>query len=387
MRRILTLLVLPLAVAACRKPAPPPAPAAAPPSRGPVIDSHTLLTPLDESIDTALQLFERVGVVAFCNKNGGALGTRMFAATARIKHRLKDRFEFFANVSWRGVNEPGWGKQEAKRLEQEVRYGAKGLKIFKALGLGVRDADGKLIPVDDPRLDPIFEAAARLNVIVALHTGDPKAFFEAVTPDNERYDELKLAPSWSFHGKDYPSRAELLAARDRVLKKHRATTFLLIHLANNPEDLAYVGRLLDDNPNVWVDTTARVPEIGRHPAKVARALFVRHQDRILFGTDLAISPRGMQLGSVSPEPPTLDDAVRFYEAHYRYFETADAQFDHPTPIQGRWKIDGISLPRDVLRKLYHDNANRLIFQRKVTVPVIDPFAEKPTPAAVPPPAD
>lgn len=373
------LAALLLAAPACRKPAKP----VPPPPRGPVIDSHTLITPLDESIDVALAVFERVGVVAFCNKNGGALGTRMFAATARIKHRLGDRFEFFANLDWRGIDDPDWGRREADRLEREVRYGAKGLKVFKALGLGVRDAEGRLLAVDDPRLDPIFERAARLNVIVALHTGDPKAFFEPVGPDNERYDELKLAPSWSFHGKDFPSREALLAARDRVLRKHRATTFLLIHLANNPEDLAYVGRLLDDNPNVYVDTSARLAEIGRHPPEQVRALFSRHADRILFGTDVAISPRGMQLGSVSPDPPTAEDAVRFYESHFRYFETADRGLAHPTPIQGRWKVDGAALPRDVLRKLYHDNAKSLIFDRKVAVPVVDPFAEKVEPAPAP----
>ncbi len=359
-------------------------PAAPPWTRGPVIDSHTLVTPLDESLDTTLRIHDRVGVVAFCNKNGGPLGSPVFTATVRAKHRLKERFAFFANVAWQGVNEPGWGEREADRLDREVRFGAKGVKIFKSLGLGIRDADGKLLHVDDPRLDPLFERAAALNVVVALHTGDPKAFFEPVSPQNERWDELKLAPSWSFHGEDYPPRAQLLAERDRVLDKHRSTTFLLIHLANNPEDLAYVARLLEAHDNAYVDTSARVPEIGRHPAEEARELFIRFQDRILFGTDLAVSPRGMQLGSVSEDPPGFEDAVRFYEAHFRFFETADRQFPHPTPIQGRWKIDGIHLPPPVLRKLYHDNARRLIFDRKVTVPVVDPF-DKPRLRDTPPP--
>jgi uncharacterized protein len=190
--RAVAMAVCLLAVGSCRKA---PAPRSdGPPGRGPIIDSHTLITPLDGPIDTALRLFERVGVVKFCNKNGGYLGSPLFAATLRVKHRLKDRFAFFANVSWDGINRPGWGEAEAERLEQEVKFGAKGIKFFKAMGLGARDAQGRLIPIDDARFDPIMRRAARLNAVVAIHVGDPKAFFEPVTPQNERYDELKLAP-------------------------------------------------------------------------------------------------------------------------------------------------------------------------------------------------
>lgn len=359
-----------LALAACPKAQQPPAEPAA--ARGPVIDSHTLITQLDEPIDTALRLFKRVGVVKFCNKNGGALGSKAFAATLHVKHRLKDQFAFFANPAWEGVEAPGWGEHEAERLEREVRYGAKGIKFFKAMGLGARDADGKLIPIDDPRFDPIMERAAKLNAVVAIHVGDPKAFFEPVTPQNERYDELKLAPDWSFYGGDYPPPMELWKQTERLVSRHPGTTFLFIHLGL-AEDLGYMAGLLDAHPNVFLDTSARVPEFGRHPAEEARAFFVKYQDRILFGTDLALGPHYWQLGSVSETPVGFEDAVKFYEAHFRYFETDAKQIDHPTPIQGRWKVDAIHLPPDVLRKLYYSNAERLIFQRKMTVPVVDPL--------------
>ncbi|MDI7269529.1 MAG: amidohydrolase family protein, partial [Myxococcota bacterium] len=237
-----------------------------------------------------------------------------------------------------------------------------GIKIFKNLGLTLRTADGKLLRPDDPRLVPIFDACGSLGLILAWHVADPVAFFEPVTPANERYAELSLAPDWSFHGADYPSHDELLAARDRVLDRHPGTTFLLIHLANHPEKIDYVDRLLDSHPNVHVDVSARLPEIGRHPAERVRAFFVKHQDRILFGTDFIVERGGaMQLGSGSLEPPTVDDAVVFYERHWRFFETADRQIDHPTPIQGDWKIDAIDLPETVLRKLYVLNAERLLF--------------------------
>jgi len=335
--------------------------------RGPIIDSHTLIAPVDESIDLALAVFKRVGVTKFCNKNGGYLGSTRFKLTLRIKQRLEERFEFFANLSWNYVDAPDWGEIEAERLEHEVRLGAKGVKIFKSLGLGVRDATGELLHVDDPRLIPIFERAARLNAIVAMHTGDPKAFFEPVTEENERYDELSIAPDWSFYGDEFPTREQLLEERDRVIARHARTTFLLIHLANNPEDIDYVADLLRKYPNVYVDTSARLPEIGRHPVDKVRRFFIEFQDRILFGTDFAVSPYGMQLGSVSPTPPTFDDAVGFYQAHFRFFETDLKQIDHPTPIQGRWKIDAIHLPAPVLRKLYFENANKLIFLRRMNV--------------------
>ncbi len=363
-----------LAFYACRKDVASTSDAAV--DRGPIIDSHTLITPLDESIDTALSLFKRVGVVKFCNKNGGYLGSRSFAATLRVKHRLKDQFEFFVNVSWDRVNEPGWGDYEAGRLEQEVTYGAKGIKFFKVMGLGARDARGRLIPIDDRRFDPIMQRAARLNAVIAIHVGDPKAFFEPPTPQNERYDELKLAPDWSFYGGDYPPLMELWAQTERLVNRHPGTTFLFIHLGLS-EDLEYMEKLLDAHPNVFVDTAARIPEIGRHPARRVRDFFLKFQDRILFGTDLAIGPDHWQLGSVSETPVGFEDAVKFYEAYYRFFETDLKNIDHPTPIQGRWKVNAIHLPADVLRKLYYSNAERLIFARKVTVPVVDPLEELP----------
>jgi Predicted metal-dependent hydrolase of the TIM-barrel fold len=369
-----------LALAACRKPLTPKS--SEPADRGPVIDSHTLIAPIDESIDTALALFKRVGVVKFCNKNGGYLGSRSFAATLQVKHKLKERFEFFANVSWNRVVEPGWGEFEADRFEREVGFGAKGIKFFKAMGLGARDANDKLIPIDDQRFDPIMDRAAKLNTVVAIHVGDPKAFFEPPTPQNERYDELKLAPDWSFYGEDYPPLMELWKQTERLVCRHPATTFLFIHLGLS-EDLDYMEKLLDAHPNVFVDTSARVPEFGRHPVDKVRAFFLKFQDRILFGTDLSISPDHWQLGSVSETPVGIEDAVKFYQAHFRFFETDLKNIDHPTPIQGRWKVNAIHLPTHVLHKLYYANADKVIFARKVTVPVVDPID---VPPAVPAPS-
>jgi predicted TIM-barrel fold metal-dependent hydrolase len=359
------------AVAGCRSPrgsastSPQPgsgsAVATPPAERLPMIDSHVHITPTSEALALSLRIFERAGVTKFAVKSAGVPGEPRYEATRQAAQLLGDRMAFFSNIDWDGIDEPGWGRREADRLEQAMREGASGIKIFKALGLGVRLKNGKLLRVDDPRLEPIWERAARTRAIVAWHVADPVAFFKPIDKNNERYEELSLAPEWSFYGQDFPSYEELMKQRDEVVARHPKVVFLGIHLASYPEDLDAAARLLDRCPNMFVDIAARVPEIGRHPVDKVRAFFLKYQDRILFGTDLIVTPRGMQLGSVSEKPPTFEDAVRFFDIHRRFLETADRNFDHPTPIQGRWKINGINLPRAVLRKIYVDNAERLIF--------------------------
>jgi len=332
--------------------------------RLPIIDSHVHITPTSEAIGLALRIFQQVGVTKFTVKSAGVPGEPRYDATRRAAQLLGEKMTFFINNDWEGIDDPTWGRREADRLEQAMREGASGLKIFKALGLGVRLADGSLMRVDDPRMEPIWDRAAKTGAIVAWHVADPVAFFKPIDKDNERYEELSLAPDWSFYGKDYPSYEELMRQRDEVVAKHPKTIFLGIHLASYPEDLDAASRMLDRCPNMVVDLAARVPEIGRHPVEKLRAFFLKYQDRILFGTDIIVTPRGMQLGSVSEKPPGFEDAVRFFSIHRRFLETADRNFDHPTPIQGRWKINGINLPRAVLQKIYFDNADKLIFARR-----------------------
>jgi hypothetical protein len=367
-----SLLAVLLAVSiGCKKAASPPAPEPATSTEGhspfgiAIVDSHVHIFPTMPALARALEVFDRVGIRQFVAKSGGDWGSPRFTATVAMKRVLGVRFEFFCNIDWDGIDRPDFGTLTAARLEKAAAAGAKGVKIFKALGLSVKTDDGKLVPVDDPKLDPIFDKAADLGLIVAMHTADPVAFFLPPTPDNERYAELSIAKSWSFHGPKFPSHDELLAQRDRRLARHPRTRFLLIHVANYPEDLAYVDRLLSTHANVWIDTAARLPELGRHPAEAARAFFIKHQDRILFGSDFISSSKGMQLGSVWHVPdqkPGIEDALRFYEAHWAYFETHGKQIDHPTPIQGDWKVDAIGLPEAVLRKLYRSNAEELIFE-------------------------
>ncbi len=157
-----------------------------------------------------------------------------------------------------------------------------------------------------------------------------------------------------------------LDERDRVIARHPSTTFICVHLANSPEDLDAVDRLLKTHPNVVVDISARVPEIGRHDPGRVREFFITHQDRILFGTDLGLSRQGLMLGSSGADPPGLDDVKPFFDAHYEFLETHTRDLRHPTPVQGDWSIDGIGLPPEVLRKVYRDNALRVLRIRGVS---------------------
>jgi predicted TIM-barrel fold metal-dependent hydrolase len=235
------------------------------------------------------------------------------------------------------------------------------VKIYKALGLGYHNADGSLLVVDDPRLDPLFEKAGELGMPVSIHTGDPIAFWNASDEKNERFDELNAHPGWSYFGKKVPGWEDLFAAYERRVARHPKTTIIGVHFGNAPELPERVAAMLDKYPNLYVDTAARVPELGRK-ADVVREIFLRHPDRILFGTDLGVgeAPDDLMLGSTGVLPPTHADADRFFSATWRFFETRDQNFAHPTPIQGRWTISGLGLPPEVLQKIYSGNADRLL---------------------------
>jgi len=254
---------------------------------------------------------------------------------------------------------PGLGERMAEGLERKVEAGACGLKIFKELGLRHKDAAGNLISVDDPRLDPLWAKAGELGVPVLIHTADPVAFFQPLDENNERWEELQRHPEWHFWGPEFLDHDTLLAQRNRVIKRHPDTIFIGAHLGEYPEDLAYVDACLDRYPNFHVDTSARIGEIGRHPVEVVRAFFLKHQTRVIFGTDLVLGWDALEDEEVGQE--NTADFKRFYDGHWRFFKTGERQIEYPGfPIQGRWKVDAIGLSDDVLEKLYVQNARRLI---------------------------
>ncbi len=321
------------------------------------IDVHTHFGP--DAADRALELLERHGIDVAVNLSGmypgGGLEEQLAAAA-----RHPGRIIVFTSPRWRSAREgPGYGARMADDLSRAATLGARGLKIPKVLGLGLRDASGALVPVDAAELDPLFERAGELGLPVAIHTGDPIAFWQRPDEKNERRAELAAHPEWSEWGEEVPSWEELHAALERRIARHPHTTFIAVHFGNAPERPELVAAMLDRYPNLMIDTAARIPEIGRQPADRMRTFFLRFQDRILFGTDLGVGRR-LTLGSGGREPPGDAEVERFFAASWRYFETADRGFAHPTPIQGDWTIDGIALPAEVLRKIYRGNAARLL---------------------------
>jgi len=229
-------------------------------------------------------------------------------------------------------------------LRSHVALGARGLKVLKELGLAFHTAGGELIAVDDLRLAGIWDEAGRLGVPVLIHQSDPYGFFQPPTPENEHYESLRKYPSWCFSGDQFPGKEELLERRDRLVARHSETTFILPHVANFAENLGYVSRLLDEHPNVYIDFSARIDELGRQPY-TAREFFLRYQDRILFGTDMPVSEA-------------------MYRCYFRFLETFDEHFFTPdydgTFDRHRWAICGIGLPPDVLAKIYFHNAVKVI---------------------------
>ena len=338
---------------------------AKPAKRLPRIDVHTHISPA--GLERALAIMDRWGIDGMVNLSGGTPGPQRHMLETQLQIALASggRIAVFANVNFiKAVRtRRDYGAALAEELRVAKEMGAIGLKISKGLGLGFPAPDGeRVLPVDDPGLDPLFEEAGKLGMPVSIHTGDPKAFWQPPDEKNERLEELRAHPDWSFFGEPVPSWAELYAMFERRVARHPKTTFIGVHFGNDPEDPDSVGRMLDKYPNLFIDTAARVPEIGRQDANKMRQFFEKYQDRILFGTDLGVGPTqdDMMYGSNGELSPTLDDERRFFESTWRYFETKDRQFESPTPIQGRWKIDGIGLSEAVLRKLYFENAARLL---------------------------
>lgn len=324
------------------------------------VDVHTHFGPT--AVPRVIELMDHHGIDVVVNLSGGSPGRGLEEQLAAAGAH-PGRILVFANLEWRyPMLGPDYGQAMAKDLERAKALGAVGVKIPKGLGIGFVDHERKLIAVDEPELDPVFETAGRLGLPVAIHTGDPVAFWQPPTRDNERYAELGSHPAWSFYGQPVPSWEELFAALERRIARHPNTTFISVHFGNAPEYPDRIATLLDKYPNLYIDTAARIPEIGRHDPDHMRELFVKYQDRILFGTDLGVGKRrfDLMLGSTGDEPPTQRDVDHFFASTWRYLETSDRGFAHPTPIQGDWTIDGIGLPRDVLRKLYGGNARRIL---------------------------
>jgi predicted TIM-barrel fold metal-dependent hydrolase len=318
--------------------------------RFPVIDAHNHLGQpfgtgwTDRSVTDLAAAMDAAGVEAVVDLDGG-WGDRLRLEIARWQDALPGRVAVFATLDYEGwPTDPDFGETEAARLRDGVAAGARGLKVWKTLGLRTRDVGGHLIPVDDARLDPLWAAAGELGVPVTIHVADPIAFFDPLDAHNERWEELQANPDWQF-GDGFPSFDSLIDGLEAVVTRHPATTFIGAHVGCAAEDLGRVSVILERCPNFHVDLAARIAELGRQP-RATRAFIERWPDRVLFGTDMG------------PDPA-------WYRIYYRFLETADESFAYDAdpdeaPSQGRWRIHGLDLPDDLLRPVYRDNALRLI---------------------------
>lgn len=323
----------------------------------PVVDVHTHFffrqRHSEEALDDFVALMDRHSI-AVCISLDAKLGMDLDDHLQFLHKRYRDRFVVFAHLDWVGdgdpddpatwaSNRPKWAERTAEQLAKAKEKGISGLKIFKRLGVEYRDRNGQLIPVDSPMLDPIWEACGKLGLPVLIHTADPEAFFEPIDATNERWEELSRHPDWHFYGKDFPSRQELVSARNRVIARHPQTTFIAAHMGSSSEDLAQLGEWLDQYPNLYIDPASRISELGRQPY-TSRDFLIRYADRILFGTD----------------GPWPEQRIKYY---WRFFETKDEYFPYSEkefPPQGIWRIYGVYLPDDVLRKLYFENAMEIV---------------------------
>jgi len=369
-RAVAPVALFVLALAACAHPtSSPAAPAPAADDAAawrrtvPIFDVHGHIDP--DSIEKTLAAMDANFIARMVNLTAGEDATEFAASKKQFDARGKGRFVLYVNDVYakHPIEDPAFGQKVAATIEEAVHLGAKGLKISKSLGLFWRDAQRKVIAIDDARLEPMWKACARLGIPVSIHSGDPKAFWLPVDPNNERYEELKDHPKWAFGGGEYPSREEILRQLEHVVATHPDVTFVGVHFGNDPEDVDHVADLLRRYRNYNVDIAARVPEIGRQKPDKLRAIFVEFQDRILFGTDFMVFKEGYILGA-GPVVHDEQQVKTFFDAHFRFLETNTRQMEHPTPIQGRWKIDAIGLPRDVLEKIYFKNAERIILGRR-----------------------
>src|SRR6266542_4274222 len=336
-----------------------------PRARFPVIDFHTHLSwsarraQVTEAHNNAtpeevLPVMDRKNLRMMVNLTGG-YGAVLEQTINYWQKPHPDRFVVFTEPWFEKITEPGYPQFQADQIARAQELGARGLKLLKTLGLYLRERvrTGPLVKIDDHRFDPMWEAAGAHRMPVAIHTSDPEAFFLPTDRFNERYEELSAHPDWSFYGKDFPAFKEILNARDRVFARHPKTTFVALHVGHWAENLKGVGEMLDKFPNVHVEIGARIGELGRQPSTSAQ-FFDRYQDRILFGTD------AIPLGTETPQQVFGEDLYRIY---YRFLETEDEYFDYApsrVPPQGRWRIYGLGLSEQILRKVYYENAERVL---------------------------
>ena len=305
----------------------------------PFVDIHSHhWNPTPERVDQLVKEMDSINLRVMVNLSGGT-GESLKKTLAVMKGRYPNRFVVFANLSYDDLNTPGYGKRAAARLEQDANNGAQGLKIFKNFGMDLKYANGERVHVDDPEFDPVWEKCAELKIPVLIHIAEPSAFFDPWDYHNERWEELREFPQRARPPSKYPPFETLIAERDRMFANHPRTNFIAAHLAFHGNDLARLAKLFDSHPNVYVDIAAVLAELGRQPYS-AHDFLVKYQDRVLMGKDIY-------------------DANE-YKWYFRALETRDEYFEYYRKRHAFWRIYGFQVPDEVLKKIYYENATKLV---------------------------
>jgi predicted TIM-barrel fold metal-dependent hydrolase len=305
----------------------------------PFIDIHSHhWNPTKEHVDQLVREMDTINLRVLVNLSGGT-GEQLHQTVAVMKGRYPDRFVVFANLSYDDINTPGYGKRAAARLEQDVKNGAQGLKIFKNFGMDLKYANGERVHVDDQEFDPVWDKCAQLGLPVLIHIAEPSAFFDPWDYHNERWLELKQFPGRARPPEKYPSFETLMTERNHLFAKHPKTNFIAAHLAFHGNDLERLGKTLDSLPNMYVDIAAVLAELGRQPYS-AHDFLVKYQDRVLMGKDIY--------------------DVNEYRWYFRSLETRDEYFEYYRPRHAFWRIYGFQVPDEALKKVYYQNALKLV---------------------------
>lgn len=305
----------------------------------PFIDVHNHQNNMpSQNLSNLLSDMDKLNMKIMVNLSGRS-GDYLASAVKNVRQTNAKRLIVFANISFSGIGEASWTENAVKQIEEDVKAGAQGLKVFKSLGFSVKDNKGNLVPVDDPRLDPIWQKCAQLGIPVLIHTADPKQFWDKPDAQNERWLELLTQPGRNRSDSDGYSWEELIKQQHNLVKKNPRTNFIIAHFGWFANNLEYLGKLLDTYPNMNVEFGAIIAELGRQP-RMAKKFFDKYQDRILFGKDSWVPSE--------------------YSTYFRVLETEDEYFPYHKKYHAYWKMYGMGLSDEVLKKVYYKNAIRLI---------------------------
>lgn len=310
-------------------------------SKFPFIDIHNHQGSLDKDLSGLVADMDKLNMVVMVNLSGRGFGGDagyLDRSLENIKKTNPTRFVVFTNIDFTGIEDPNWGSRTAAQLAEDVKHGAQGLKIYKNLGMFSFDKGGKRIHIDDPRIDPVWDKCGELGIPVLIHAADPKSFWQPIDKNNERWLELKLHPR-RRHDTDSVKWETLIAEEHRMFRKHPKTKFINAHLGWYGNDLKKLGQLMDQMPNMYTEIGAVISDLGRQP-RAAKVFLTKYQDRVLFGKD-----------SWVPDE---------YQTYFRVLETEDEYFPYHKRYHAFWRMYGIGLPDDILKKIYYKNALTLL---------------------------